>query len=162
MIWYILFIQTGVFMSKLSKKQKKLQKEINSRNGIYTELDNRAYFLYKQLGEGLTLQEVADMRDQPYSELVAEIQEHPKLVQAMKDGKAKGHAYWTKKLKTYILEKHANATALKLFYGNYMGWWTSPIPEEFDENTIVNVSVYRRKPTKKEKAGMKKAKEMAQ
>ena len=145
----------------MSKIPKKLLKKLNSKQGVYSELENRAYFLYMQLGEGLTLNEVADVRGIPLSELVGEIKEHPRLIQAVEDGKAKGHAHWTKKLKGYIDDKNANPTALRLFYGNYMDWWTSPTPSEFQEGTNITINNYRRKPTKKEKAGMKLAKEMA-
>lgn len=149
-------------MSKNKKKKKKDKKKqlIKRDKGIYSELEEKAWYLTEQLADGLILEEVAVLRGVLFSDLTEEINANPRLVQAVKDGRAAGLAKWVTELKKLIFDPKTSATAIKLWYGNYMNWWSTPIPEEFEENTSVTINVSVRKPTKKEKKGMKKAKEL--
>lgn len=106
--------------------------------------------LFESLSGGNTLQEVAYELNYRYSDLIAKINSHPKYIDCLKDGKEAGKAYWIRKLKKYMTNKTANSMPIKLFYGNYMDWWSSPLPSEDVENTTVIIKVIPLKMNKME------------
>lgn len=129
-------------------KKKQSKKKYKKRERL--ELDERVYFLVAQLGQGNTLEEVAAIQDIPFTQLISEIAEEPRLKQAVIDGKALGKAYWQSKLKKYMIRPNINSSLVKLWFANYMNWWDRPLPEEFDENSSVSITVVQHVPGKKQ------------
>lgn len=127
----------------MGKKKKYKKKELIG-------LDERVYFIVAQLGQGNTLEEVAAIQDVPFSQLVSEIAEEPRLKQAVADGKSLGKAFWQTKLKKLMISPHVNSSLVKLWFANYMDWWDRPLPQEFDENSSVSITVVQHIPKKKQ------------
>lgn len=131
-------------------KKKKLEKYRNSKKGKSQIIDSKAFFIFNELAKGKTLEEVAVVKGAPFSEFITEINEHPRLVQAVKDGKNAGFAYWHKKLKKYMLMKECQQSLVKLWFANYMKWYDKPMPTESNENATVIINISLHKPKKKQ------------